>query len=392
MMDTALARQLDGLDSRFDGAQDHEFLLRASEILVPDEIHHVPEILYHWRISASSTASNAQAKPGAALAGESAVAAHFRRRKIKAKVSRRDNLTCYRTTFSTSANPGVSILIPFRDHVELTQQCVDAIRENTKGVDYEIILLDNWSNTPAAEVFCVEQSNMPDTRVIRIAEPFNYSRINNQGAKSAQYPYLLFLNNDVFIGGASWLRILLNEALSDPKVGAVGAKLLYPNGTVQHAGVVLGVGGVADHAFRGLPGDARGYIAHAVAAREVAAVTAACMLVRRNVFEAVGGFDEKELGIAFNDIDLCIKIRGAGYRIIFNPDCIAEHHESMSRGDDFNNDKLARFMRENEAMLERWKDVLPYDPFYNRHFARDGGVYRDLRVLEPKDEVPYLKL
>jgi GT2 family glycosyltransferase len=386
MVETALAREIGGFDSRLDGAQDHDFLLRVAERLAPDRIHHVAEMLYHWRISENSSAGNMQAKPYASRAGEQAVTLHLQRRKIAAKVSRRRNLNCYRTDFGVTDDPGVSILIPFRDRIEMTRKCVDAVRASTLNMRTEIILLDNWSESTGAEVFCAAQGNFEATGIIRIAEPFNYSRINNIGVAAAKFPYLLFLNNDVFVQGDDWLRILLNEALADPKVGAVGAKLLYPGGSVQHAGVVLGVGGVADHAFRGLNGDAPGYMAHAITAREVAAVTAACMLVRRDAFEAVGGFDEAELGIAFNDIDLCLKLRMAGYRIIFNPDTVAEHHESMSRGDDFDDEKLARFLREIAAMNERWRDLLPYDPFYNRHFSRDRGIYRDLRVLEPADE------
>jgi GT2 family glycosyltransferase len=386
MVETALAREIGGFEARFDGAQDHDFLLRLTEHLAPGEIHHVAEMLYHWRISENSAAGSMLAKPLAGRAGARAVAAHLRRRKLAAKVSRRGNSTFYRTDFDLTDDPGVSILIPFRDHVELTQKCVEAVRRSVRNVRHEIILLDNWSETPAAEAFCVAQANIEATRVIRIAEPFNYARINNIGVRAANYPYLLFLNNDVFVQDNSWLRILLNEALADPKTGAVGAKLLYPDGGVQHAGVVLGIGGVGDHAFRGLPAQAPGYMGHAITAREVSAVTAACVLVRRQAFDAVGGFDEAELGIAFNDIDLCLKLRTAGHRIIFNPDAVAEHHESMSRGDDFNTEKLARFMRENAVMTERWRHLLPHDPFYNRHFARDGGIYRDLRVLEPADE------
>jgi GT2 family glycosyltransferase len=388
MVETALARAAGGFDADFDGAQDHDFLLRLTEHLAPDEIHHVPEMLYHWRISEISTAGYGQAKPYAALAGKQAVAAHLQRRKIAGEVFVRGELTCYRTEFGAAEDPGVSILIPFRDQMELTLKCVEAVRASVGDLRTEIILLDNWSSSAAAEVFCVAQSRLPDTRIIRVAEPFNYSRINNIGVKAAKYPYLLFLNNDVIVQGSSWLRVLLNEVLADAIVGAVGAKLVYPNGSVQHAGVVLGIGGVADHAFRGLAANAPGYMAHAITAREVAAVTAACMLVRRQAFEAVGGFDEAELGIAFNDIDLCLKFRQAGYKIIFNPDVVAEHYESMSRGDDLSHEKVGRFMRENAVMMDRWRDFLPHDPFYNRHFARDGGIYRDLRVLEPADEIP----
>jgi len=386
MVDTLLAREAGGFDARCDGAQDHDFLLRLTERLQPGEIHHVAEMLYHWRISAGSTAGNTQAKPYASLAGERAVASHLRRRNIGAKVSRRRGLTCYRTHFSTNEDPGVSILIPFRNQIASTEKCVSAIREAAAELRHEIILLDNWSEGAAAEAFCAAQANAGATKIMRIAEPFNYARINNIGVRAARYPYLLFLNNDVFVQGKSWLRILLNEALTDPNTGAVGAKLLYPNGGVQHAGVVLGVGGVADHAFRGLNGNAAGYTALAITAREVSAVTAACMLVRSKAFEAVGGFDEAELGVAFNDIDLCLKLRAAGYRIIFNPDAVAEHFESMSRGDDLDDEKLGRFMRENAVMTERWGQMLSRDPFYNRHFARDGGIYRDLRVLQPEEE------
>jgi len=387
MADTALLRDAGGLDPRFDGAQDHDLLLRLAERLGAHEIHHVPEILYHWRITAQSTAGGAAAKPRAALAGEVAVAEHLKRRNLPAVVERRGALTCYRTRFELDDDPGVSILIPFRNHIELTRQCVEAIRAHTDGLKVEILLLDNWSQGADAEAFCTEQGNQPGTKVLRIAEPFNYSLINNRGVAAASHPFLLFLNNDVIVDDPLWLRTMLNEAQADPQVGAVGAKLLYPNGTVQHAGVVLGVGGVADHAFRGLPGTAPGYIAHAIAAREVAAVTAACMLVRRAAFDAAGGFDEAELGVAFNDVDLCIKIREAGYRILFTPDVVCEHRESMSRGDDLDEDKLSRFMRENEAMRGRWAHLLARDPFYNPHFAREGGLYRDLRCLDPRDEV-----
>ena len=256
---------------------------------------------------------------------------------------------------------------------------MEAIRKHTADVNYEILLLDNWSNSEAAENFCTEQANKPKTQVIRIAEPFNYSRINNVGARAARYEYLLFLNNDVFVKNPAWLRTMVNECLMDEKVAAVGAKLLYPNGTVQHGGVVLGVGGIADHAFRGIPGESPGYVMRAMVNQQISAVTAACMLVRKSAFDEVGGFDEAELTIAFNDVDLCIKLSQAGHQIVFLADVTAEHRESMSRGDDLNESKVARFMLENEAMRQRHAAVLPYDPFYNPHFSREGGVYRELR-------------
>ncbi len=389
LADAALVRNTAPLNPLYDGAQDHDFLLRMIEHLQPGQIHHVAEILYHWRKSASSTASSGAAKPAAARAGELAVAAHLARRDIDATVAKRGNLTCYQIGWKPKAalvkKSGVSILIPFRDHIELTAACVEALRKHTKNVTYEIILLDNWSQSPEAERFCTEQANLANTKVIRIAEPFNYSRINNIGVKAAVHDYVLFLNNDVFVSNPLWLRIMLNELLINGQAAAVGAKLLYPNGTVQHAGVVLGVGGIADHAFRGLPGSAPGYVMRAMAAQQVSAVTAACMLTRKSAFEAVGGFDETELTVAFNDVDLCLKLIAANWQIIYTPDAVAEHQESISRGDDFNETKVARFMLENEVMRRRYETILPYDPFYNRHFAREGGVYRELRILEPEN-------
>ena len=391
MVEAGLLRAAGGLDPALDGAQDHDLLLRLTEMLEPGQIHHVSEILYHWRKTANSTAAAGPgAKPKAGVAGAAAVAAHLQRRGLPAKVAPRGNLTCYKVDWKFAAaqvkKARVSILIPYRDHVDMTLECVEAIRAYTKGVDYEIILLDNWSTTLEAAHFAARQANIEGTRVLRIAEPFNYSRINNIGVGEARHEFLLFMNNDVFVNEAGWLRRMLDEALADESVAAVGAKLLYPDATVQHAGVVLGVGGVADHAFRGIGGAAPGYMAHAIAAQEVSAVTAACMLVRRKAFEAVGGFDERELSVAFNDVDLCVKLRQAGLKIIFMPDAVAEHRESVSRGDDFNHAKLARFMFENEVMRQRYEKLLPKDPFYNLNFSRDGGVYRELRLLRPGEE------
>jgi GT2 family glycosyltransferase len=381
--DVELVRQAGGFVSANDGAQDHDFLLRAVEVTTPADIHHVAEVLYHWRKSGSSTAGAGAVKPEAMSAGRRAVAEHLRRRRMPAEVSARGGLTCYKVSWEPPVErkrgAGVSILIPFRDHIDLTRACVDAIRKFTRDVNYEIILLDNWSNGVAAEIFCTEQANLPGTSVIRLAEPFNYSRINNVGARAARYDFVLFMNNDVFVGQPGWLRTMLNECLADEQVGAVGAKLLYANGTVQHAGVVLGVGGIADHAFRGLAGQAPGYVMRAITTQRVSAVTAACMLVRKAAFDEVGGFDEAELTIAFNDVDLCIKLGNAGWHIIFAAEAVAEHRESMSRGDDLNESKVARFMLENEAMRQRHADVLPHDPFYNPHFSREGGVYRELK-------------
>jgi GT2 family glycosyltransferase len=397
MIETESLKKIGVLDSQFDGAQDHDFILRATEILAPGEIHHVAEVLYHWRKSPGSVASANDVKPNAGGAGQRAVAAHLHRRGLDAEIRRRDGLTCYQITWKpkpqVKKQAGVSILIPFRDHIDLTRTCVELIRKHTADVNYEIILIDNWSSGPAAEAFCTEQANLPKTSVVSVKQPFNYSVLNNIGARHARHDFILLLNNDVYVKHPGWLRTMLNECLMNDQVAAVGAKLVYPNGSIQHGGVVLGVGGVADHAFKGQSAKSHGYVMRASAVQQISAVTAACMLVRKAAFEAVGGFDEEELTVAFNDVDLCLKLTRAGWQIVFTPDVVAEHLESMSRGDDLNESKIARFMYENEVMKQRYGAVLPYDPFYNQHFSREGGVYRELRIVEPwqfpeRDEDP----
>jgi O-antigen biosynthesis protein len=197
--------------------------------------------------------------------------------------------------------------------------------------------------------------------------------------------FLLFLNNDVLVSESSWLRAMVGQMLADPQVAIVGNKLLYPDGKVQHGGVILGAGGVADHAHKGLDRDDPGYIARAICAQELSAVTAACMLCRRTVFETVGGFDEKDLQIAFNDVDLCLKAGRAGYRVIWTPSSVAEHRESLSRGDDMRPDHQARFFSENETMIRRWEGVLSADRFYHRAFSRLSGVFTDLKTAALED-------
>jgi GT2 family glycosyltransferase len=389
MVEADILRQAGGLDARLDGAQDHDLLLRLSEMLDRSQIHHVPEILYHWRKSAgSSAAAGVSAKPKAAQAGVAAVSQHLARRNLAAAVKERQGITCYRVDWLVDdrlAQAGVSILVPFRDHAEMTARCVAAIRKFTSDVRYEIVLLDNWSTAAETERFLAGQANHEDTRIVRVAEPFNFSRINNIGTRAAMYDFVLFMNNDVIASEPGWLRSMLNECLVDERVAAVGAKLLYPAGTVQHAGVVLGVGGVADHAFRGIAGDAPGYVMRAMASQEISAVTAACMLVRKTAFDEVGGFDEQELAVAFNDVDLCVKFTRNGWKVVLAAEAVLEHQESVSRGDDFDDRKVARFMFENEVMRQRYPDILPHDPFYNPNFSREGGVYRELRVIQPKD-------
>jgi O-antigen biosynthesis protein len=379
MIDRALLRRVGPMRSECDGAQDHDLLLRLSERCAPEQIFHLPEILYHWRKSASSTAASGEAKSYAVEAGRRAVAEHLARRGFgQSQVRPIGKSTSYSVSWGLSEQPSVTIIIPFKDQITTTQRCLELLLANTHWSDWRVVLVDNGSVTPEAGEFCRNAAHEPHVIVRRVDEPFNYSRLNNIAAREHPADYYVFLNNDVFLEQSDWLRVMMDEMAADPKVAVVGAKLLYPNGTVQHAGVVLGVGGIADHVFRGIPADHPGYLYRARCAQEYSAVTGACMLCRADVFMDVGGFDEQDLAVAFNDVDLCLKIGSRGWRIVWTPDVVAEHHESLSRGDDISSSKAQRFFYENHVMLERWHGVIDVDPHYNPHFSREHGIFTDL--------------
>ncbi len=367
------------LDPAYDGAQDHDLLLRLAELLPAEAIRHVPEILYHWRKSANSTALRQDAKRYAVDAGQRAISAHLARRGLPGRAIAQHGTTRYAVEWSFREAPSVSVIIPFRDQLATTRACVEALLGTTRYPNYEAVLVDNWSLQDDTRAFCLALRNEPRVRQVRIEEEFNYSRLNNLAAATCTSDYLLFLNNDVVVQQPDWIDQLVAEALADPGVGGVGAKLLYPNGTVQHAGVILGVGGIADHAFRGLAADDPGYMARAICTQQLSAVTAALLLCRASAFRAVGGFDEEGLRVAFNDVDLCLRLGEAGWKVIYAPSVVAEHHESLSRGSDDAPGKRDRFYAENQRMLDRWGRALASDPCYNPHFSRDYGLFDALR-------------
>ena len=378
MVEADTLRQAAPLRAKYDGAQDHDLILRLSEIVPAHDIHHVQEILYHWRKSATSTASAQSTKSYAMEAGRAAVADHLARRGLPATVEPLRSSTLYAVHWHMLETPRVAILVPFKDQVETTQRCVEMILKATTYPNYEIVLIDNWSTDPLTAKWVRTLAKNPKIRVVRIEENFNFSRINNIAVASTTADYYLFLNNDIFVSQPDWMRLLVDEALADRQVGAVGAKLIYPNQTVQHGGVVLGVGGVADHTFRYHALDDVGYFFHAICAQDMSVVTAACMLTRAEAFHAAGGFDETKLAVAFNDVDLCLKIGRAGYRIVFTPAVVAEHHESLSRGSDLLDHTIARFYEENQVMMDRWGDLIRNDPFYSPHFSHETGMFEKL--------------
>jgi O-antigen biosynthesis protein len=375
---TELIRKVGKLRSKYDGAQDHDLILRLSEIIDEREIVHVPEVLYHWRKAAKSTASEISVKSYAIDAGINAVSDHLARKNKAASVTAILKVTMYCVRWEIKEEPLVHIIIPFRDEAAVTSRCLDAVLGLTKYRNFRITLVDNWSNKQETMEMLQRYAADQRVNVVRIEEEFNYSRLNNIAAKLVDSEFIFLMNNDLVVLNAEWLNVVVNESLADPSVGAVGGKFLYPNGSVQHAGVILGLWGVAGHVHAGLAADAPGYAARAILAQELSAVTAAGMLVRADVFRQVGQFDEVNLKIAFNDIDLCLRIREAGYKIIWTPSFVAEHHESLSRGQDDRLVKRARFEEEVNYMRERWGKELKSDPHYSVFFDSYGEPFFDL--------------
>ncbi len=303
-------------------------------------------------------------------------------------------MTLYTVDWRFAATPAVTIVVPYKDEAETTRNCVERLLASTDYPNFDILLVDNWSTTTdaktLADAFAAEgRTRGIDVRGIEVRETFNHSRLNNLAAATSRAEFLLFLNNDVLLSRPDWLRRAVDELLADGRAAAVGGKLFYPNGTVQHAGTALGIDGVAGHRHVGLSASDGGYGGGAFFAQEMSAVTAACMLVRASAFHEVGGFDEAALAVAFNDVDLCLRLRARGWRILWTPDLVAEHHEGLSRGSDDRASAAGRFFHETQVMIERYGMGLRRDPFYSPHFALDREPFFDLvRPGENADRYP----
>lgn len=369
------------LNTRYDGAQDHDLLLRLVEVLPQNDIVHIPEILYHWRKTENSTAATINNKNYAVQAGTECVAAHLKRQNIAARVKAIGHMTLYAPHWQIKERPPVSIIIPFRDEYETTRRCVEDLLETQDYPDFELILVNNFSTTQKTLDYLTILADEPRVRILTVEEKFNYARLNNLAVQKSRNAFLLFLNNDVFIRQKDFLTLMIKEALSTPQTAIVGARLLYPNKTVQHAGVAVGPDVIGVHVHRAQPGKDYGYIGRIRLSHEVTAVTGAAMLVRRNVFEELGGFDEENLAIAYNDVDLCLKTRLAGWRIVYCAEAVAEHHESLSRGSDDRPEHEARFFHETQTMRERWQDtdIFRRDPAWPQAFTRERQTFFDLR-------------
>ena len=357
---TELVKSIGGFRRGFEGSQDYDLVLRASERT--GAIFHVPQMLYHWRKSSTSTAASAMSKDYATETGQRALQEHLQRRGVAGTALTTTFPNRYRVRPVIEGNPLVSIIIPTKDGVPLLKRCLSSIEAKTDYPNYEIVIVENNSAKVETERYLSGLQH----RVLHFPEPFNYSRINNFAAAQAKGDYLLLLNNDVEVISSEWLTSML-ELAQLPQVGAVGAKLYYPNNTIQHAGVVLGLGGGAGHSHKYFPRKSRGYFDSLVCIRDYSAVTAACMMVRRNVYEEVGGFDE-QFRVAFNDVDFCLRVGQRGYRIVWTPYAELYHYESASRGHHMDPKELA-------LLQQRWSELLQNDPYYNPHLTLNAENY-----------------
>lgn len=359
-----LVRSVGGFRSGFEGSQDYDLALRCVERIRSDQIAHIPKVLYHWRVHTESTASNAEAKPYAMLAGERALNEHFQRMGVAGHVKLID--LGYRAQYQLPSDlPLVSLLIPTRDHKKITELAVRSILDKTTYPNYEIIILDNGSiEAETLDWFERIERQNSRVRVIRYDHPFNYSAINNFGVTQAAGSVIGLINNDVEVINPEWLSEMVSHALR-PDIGCVGAKLYYSNDTLQHGGVVIGLGGCAAHSHKHFPRDSAGYFLRLKCISNYSAVTAACLIVRKEIFEAVGGLDEENLKVAFNDVDFCLKVREKGYRNLWTPYAELYHHESISRGAEDTLDKQARFQSEIQFMKKKWGLELTQDPCYS---------------------------
>lgn len=370
----SIINEIGGFRAGYEGSQDYDFVLRFTE--KTDRIFHIPKILYHWRIHQQSAASGTEAKPYAYEAAKKALSDALERRGEPGSVKDAAYLGHYNIRYEIHGSPKVSIIIPTRDLGKILNQCLESIFNKSTYPNYEVILIDNGSTEEETKDVISYWLKQESARFYchRLDIPFNFSKLNNHGASHASGEFLLFLNNDTEVITPDWIEAMLEQA-QRKSIGAVGAFLLYPDDTIQHAGVVVGLGALAGHVFNATPSDSPGYFGQLLTINNYSAVTAACLMCRREVFEAVNGFNE-DLAVALNDIDLCLKIMEKGYRNLTTPNAKLYHHESKSRGYEDSPEKQARFQAECDYMKQRWSEIYQNDPYYNPNLSRQHGDYR----------------
>ena len=366
-----IINKIGGFNKDYDGAQDYDLIFRIVEN--SKDIVHIPKILYHWRVHQDSTAENPASKLYAFEAGARAIKAHLDRMNIMGQVSNTSNLGFYRVKYKLQSEDKVSVIIPNKDNIEVLDKCLRSVFR-TKYSNFEVIIVENNSTDKNTFDYYDKMRENSRIRILEWKDKFNYSAINNYAVANTDSKYLLFLNNDIEFISNDWMEELLSHCQRE-EVGAVGAKLYYPDDTIQHAGTIVGIGGIAGHAFVGMPRNQSGYFHKASIQLDLSAVTAACMMVKREVFEKTGGFEES-LEVAFNDVDLCLKINKENYLVVYNPYVEAYHYESKSRGAEDTKEKVMRFQNEIEYMRTKWTDILKNgDPYYNKNLSLDKWNY-----------------
>ncbi|MGH9028318.1 MAG: glycosyltransferase family 2 protein, partial [Acidimicrobiales bacterium] len=355
----------------FDGSQDFDVMLRTTERA--RTIVHIPRLLYHWRAVAGSAAGDTNAKPWAYRASKRVMEDTVRRRGLDATVESTKVPGMYHLRRRVADGPRVVVIIPFRDQAAMTARCLSSLSVSPGYENFEVLLVDNGSTEPEA-IALVDRARRRSIRVLDHPGEFNWSVINNVAAGESDADLLLFMNNDIEATGSGWMKALV-ELAQVPEVGAVGAKLVFPDGILQHGGIVVGMGGIAGHLFCGMPPGGIGYLGWAQVIRPCSAVTGACMMTRKEVFDELGGFDE-ELEVAFNDVDYCMRLNDSGYRVLYTPLAELVHDESVTRG-------LSGYVHDVNHFLRKWsRDRLRRDPFYNPNLT----LFHPWCSLRPPEE------
>lgn len=372
---TSVMREVGGFRVGFEGSQDYDLALRVLDHVGPQAIQHVPRALYQWRMIPESTAAGHDAKPYAHIAAMRALDEHLARNRIAAHAEHAPGTDAFnKVVYDLPADlPSVEIIIPTRDSAGLVEQCVESVRQKSSYPNWRITIIDNGSVKPETHDLFARLQTDERIRVVRDDSPFNYSALNNRVALASTADFVCLMNNDIEVINADWLEEMVALA-SQPNVGAVGAKLLYPDDTIQHGGVILGVGGIASHAHKHFPNSHPGYFARARLRNAMSAVTAACLLIRQSIYQQVGGLDE-QLHVAYNDIDFCLRVGKAGYRNVWTPYAELYHHESASRGAEDTPEKISRFNQESELVRQRWGDLLLNDPYYSPNLTLNADDF-----------------
>jgi GT2 family glycosyltransferase len=377
--------KVEGLRAGFEGAQDHDLALWLSEIVPREKIIHIPCVLYHWRSTQDSAAMSIEAKPDAVSAGRKAVAEALKRRSLRGEVSSHKLYPwVYQISFQPSAFPKVSIIIPTRNSLPLIQRCIDSVRQHTNYPNYEFLIINNSPDGAEFLEYIKAKQSENNIRLVHYDKPFNHSEMNNIAVSLVDSEFVVLMNNDIEVVSNKWLEQLVAIAQSDESIGMVGGLLLYPDGKVQHGGMILGIVGIVGHAHKFVDSKMPGYFGRLHALQEMSGVTAALALVRRSAFEAVGGFNSERYPTSFNDVDFCIRLRKKGYRCLYNPTVKAIHYESKTRP------ITSEELNYRKRLVDDYSEILMNDPFYNPNLALDNEQFRGCRPFHLEDQIPEL--